>query len=119
LQIFVWGLVLTEQGCRGLHHSEDEKEEVEDGTKAKKSEHAEMRKIYRESERILREKRCMIPPAPAPRLSFANLFQKVEEKVKELMPAPSESVSPSASRSVNSVFLRILLVDESGCMSKI
>jgi hypothetical protein len=56
-----------------------------------------LRKLHRESERLLRERRCMIRPAPVQRRSFGDLIQKISaratnlEKSKDFISKPVES----------------------------
>ena len=80
----------------GLHDFEKEEDEtVEDdvaaGAKLKKE---ELRAMYKESERLLRERRCMIKPAVIERRTVTDLFAKVQQRVSMLAAAPVAQLDP-------------------------
>ncbi len=71
--------------CRGLHQSDEETEKAEEdavisSTKDVSVSKENLRKLHRESERLLRERRCMIRPAPVQRRSFGDLIQKISAR---------------------------------------
>lgn len=74
-----WGLAMraeTEDEVVG-----DDVESKED--RSKKAQEAK-RQMYRDSEKLMRERRCMIKPAPVQKRSFKDLQAKVEARVAQV-----------------------------------
>jgi hypothetical protein len=102
---------------RGLHESDKETDEPEEQftlTKDVSVSKENLRKLQRESERLLRERRCMIRPAPVQRRSLGDLIQKISarkadvEKSKFMVIGP---VKPDQMQSGNTN-------DSPGCSTK-
>eukprot|EP00960_Hanusia_phi_P027506 746864-Hanusia_phi.AAC.7 len=72
----------------GLSYFASEKKETEDDEEEKlakqKQSKEELRKLHRDSERLLRERRCMIKPAQVKLRSKQELFEKINERVTQL-----------------------------------
>ena len=72
-----------------MHQSDDDSAEVEEDTAISNAKDVSvskenLRKLQRESERLLRERRCMIRPAPVQRRSFSDLIQKISARTANL-----------------------------------
>ena len=74
-----WGMALLNKVSVEDDDNVDDKED-----KSKKA-LEEKRKMYRESEKLMRERRCLIKPAPVVKRSFKDLLAKVEARVSKVV----------------------------------
>lgn len=74
-----WGLAMRVEPEEEIVGDVDSKED-----RSKKAQE-EKRKMYRESEKLMRERRCMIKPAPVQKRCFKALQAKVEARVAQVV----------------------------------
>ena len=89
---------------RGLHESDKEEAEEEIVlTKDVSVSKENLRKLQRESERLLRERRCMIRPAPVQRRSFGDLIQKITDRTANLEKSKLTPIGPGKPENIRSL----------------